>query len=84
MGLCRFRHVFGREREGVHRPRFLGMAAVDLALTLAAAVALGLWRGLSWRGVALAFLALLAASVLVHRLFCVNTALTVAVFGSRA
>jgi hypothetical protein len=59
------------------------MAAIDLALTAVVAAAVAAWLGV--RVASCAFLSIVAVlmlvSLAVHRLFCVDTALTVAVFG---
>jgi hypothetical protein len=78
--VCRYRDIFGKPNEGVHSVRFLGMAAVDLAGTLAIAWALSTSR----KSFLVVSAALLVLSVLVHRLFCVDTVLTTRVFGGRS
>jgi hypothetical protein len=76
-GLCRFRHTLQAPGTGVHSVRFLGVAFVDLAITLMAALLLARASGLSpW----LLFGLLLVLGVLVHRLFCVDTALNKRIF----
>lgn len=76
-GLCRFRDALQAPGTGVHSLRLLGVAVVDLGLTLLAALLLARASGLSpW----LLFGLLLVLGVLVHRLFCVNTALNNTVF----
>ena len=62
----------------MHRTRVLGLAAFDVLGTLAAA-----WlasRLLGWR-FWLVCVALLGLAILVHRVFCVNTAVSVWLFG---
>ena len=79
MTLCAYRHMFGTEGQGVHGVRILGVAAADLALAMGAAVALSMWLG--WHP-ACATLFVFVLGVLVHRFFCVNTAVNVALFGA--
>lgn len=76
--LCEYRHVFGAENTGVHSIRFLGVAAVDVALTVAAAyAAFVMWGWSFWKTLAILFI----AGIVVHRLFCVNTAVNTKIFG---
>lgn len=72
LGLCRHKHVFGRPGAGAHAVRIAGLAFVDLALTLLAALAISWhWRIAFWKTA----LALILLGVGVHWLFCVDTAL---------
>ena len=76
--LCRYRASLGRPGEGVHAPRLLGLAAVDVIGTVVIAAMVARWR--RWpvaRTIAAAF----AAAVVIHRAFCVDTALNVALLG---
>lgn len=75
MGSCKYRHIFGKEGEGVHKPRLLGVAAVDLVATILAA---GIISYFSKTNFFLIFIALMLIAIVAHRLFCVNTALNVA------
>lgn len=77
-GLCRFKHVFGKEREGVHAWRVFDVAVVDLVATLAIGVAISAWTG--WN-VVVVCVTLLALGIVAHRAFCVNTKINVALFG---
>lgn len=84
---CKYRHVFGIERQGVHRYRLFNIAIVDMVLTIIAAVALALPISHSENS-ALAlplhfiavFFILLVIATLLHRLFCVDTTITRFVF----
>lgn len=77
--LCEYRDAAGRPGEGVHRFRIGGVAAVDLGLTLLAAwVVSRVFRVALWKAV----LGLLLLGVVVHRVFCVNTALNRKLFGA--
>jgi fatty acid desaturase len=71
--LCKYRHVFGKEREGVHAVRLLDVAVVDMLGTVLIAWLLS--RATGWNGWGV-FAALMLASLLLHRLFCVDTTLT--------
>lgn len=79
--LCRFRDVFGVPGQGVHRVRVFGLAAVDLIGTLVVALVVARWMRLGVTGCIIAIVAAFALGVLAHRLFCVDTALNVRMFG---
>lgn len=81
MGLCQFKDAFGKPGEGSHKTRIFGVAAVDLLLTVALAVLIGLWRRWGIAKTALFFVGLMVLSLLVHKAFCVETTLTKKVFG---
>lgn len=77
---CAYRDIFGKPNEGVHSIRLFNIAIVDLALTVAAAVAISKywWRGKHF----LVILGILLLSgIVAHWLFCVNTTLNKAIFG---
>jgi hypothetical protein len=78
MGLCKYRHIFGREGEGAHSLRLFNVAIVDVIATLIAGALLG--RGNLKRFLAIT-LGLFLLGVIAHRLFCVNTTVNKAIFG---
>jgi hypothetical protein len=68
--LCKFRHIFGKERQGIHAYRFLDIAIVDLLLTILVAYLISkYWKFKFW----IVLLILLVLSVLAHLLFCVKS-----------
>jgi len=75
---CAYRDVFGKPGTGAHASRLFGLAAVDLLGTIGIAWLIALATG--WNAVVVA-LALVAVSVPIHRLFCVDTVLTGMVYG---
>lgn len=77
MDTCKYRHIFGKEGQGVHSLRVFNIAIVDLALTLAAAY--GIAKYMEWN-LAIVFVAIMIIAVLVHKAFCVETTLTKLVF----
>lgn len=77
--LCPYRHVFGKEREGVHSIRVFDIAVVDLGLTVIAAVILARFLKLH---VLVVFVVLMIVAVVAHRLFCVNTTVNRFLFGT--
>ena len=77
--LCKYRHIFGKEREGVHSLRLFDIAIVDLGLTaLAAKYIANHWNQPFWK----VFVYSLIIGTLAHKLFCVETTLTNLVFFS--
>lgn len=75
---CKYRHIFGIERHGVHKYRLLNIAIVDTVLTIIAAFSIALYFRISFLVV---FLLLLVIATLLHKLFCVETTITRLVFG---
>ena len=77
--LCKYRHIFGVEGQGVHSVRILNIAVIDLLATLLVGALISHYFKfnlyLTW-GV------LLLLGILVHRLFCVNTTINKNIFGS--
>lgn len=78
MSLCQYKDIFGKINEGPHQYRFLGIAIVDLVLTVLLAIAISKWKGYTFHWT---FFYLMVIGLILHRLFCVNTVLTVLVFG---
>jgi len=77
---CPFQYIFGTPGQGVHHLRIFGLAAFDLGLTAAVALALAFcFRGSSQVNVAVQFvvyfLLLMIIAMFIHRIFCVKTPL---------
>jgi hypothetical protein len=68
--LCKFRHVFGEERKGVHSFRLLDIAIVDVALTLLVSWMTSSFYKIPFGIVLCGFLLL---GMLLHWMFCVDT-----------
>ena len=80
MTFCAYRHIFGREREGIHAMRLFDVAVVDVVATLAA----GILIAVIFRVSALLTCALLfVAGIIAHALFCVDTKINTLLFGQR-
>jgi hypothetical protein len=69
-GLCKYRDALGVPGKGVHAYRFMGIAVVDLVLTVVAAAVIARLAGWSF---AWTLGGLLVLGVGMHRLFCVRT-----------
>lgn len=74
---CKYKDIFGKPNEGVHADRLFGFAANDLIGTIIIALVIAYFNKLNY--VTTIFITLICV-VLIHRLFCVNTALNVMIF----
>ena len=80
-GLCKFRDALGIPGKGVHAPRVLGLALVDIMGTVVISYLISqkfaypVWK---------VFPLLMVGVIGIHRVFCVNTALNVFLFGGTA
>ena len=74
---CKYRHIFGIEKEGVHKYRLLNIAVVDMILTIILAFGIALYFKISFL---IVFLILLVIATFLHWLFCVETTITNIVF----
>lgn len=68
--LCKYRDALGVPGQGAHAYRFMGIAIVDLVLTLVAAILIARLAGWSFIYV---LAGLLGLGVALHRIFCVRT-----------
>lgn len=80
--LCKYKDMFGKPNEGVHSIRLFNIAIVDLGLTLVIAYIIKKqnFNYLKDISFGVLFLCLIALSIIVHRIFCVDTTLTKLVF----
>lgn len=76
---CKYRDALGVPEKGFHESRLFGLAANDLIGTLIFITGFSYISGYSLMSV---FIIVLILTVLVHRIFCVNTALNKKIFGS--
>jgi len=76
---CKYRHIFGKEKEGVHSIRIFNIAIVDVIGTILIAWGLSTW--LKYNFLIILFV-LFISSILIHKLFCVETTLTKLFFTS--
>lgn len=74
-----FENIFGRPYEGIHSYRILGLAIVDVVLTiLSAAILSYFWPTI---GFLYALVILFLLGVIIHKVLCVDTALNQFIFG---
>jgi fatty-acid desaturase len=72
--LCKYRDIFGKSGKGIHKYRMPDFAIVDFLLTIILAILIGYKVNLTRKF--LIFILLLILSIIIHKLFCVNTTLT--------
>jgi len=77
-GLCQYKDMFGALGKGAHSYRFLGLAIVDVILTILAGILIAwLTEWSIWPILGGLFL----IGILLHRLFCVRTTIDKLLFG---
>jgi len=77
--LCQYKDVLGKPNEGIHRYRVFNIAIVDVLLTIM------LSFFISWlfsTEIACTLLVIFLLGILLHRIFCVNTTINTAIFGT--
>ena len=70
MSLCQYKDILGKVGEGVHSPRFMGLAIVDVSLTILGAYIISLFSHWNFW---IILLCLFILGVILHRIFCVRT-----------
>lgn len=68
---CQHKDFFGKPGEGVHSYRFMGVAIVDVFMTLLVAFILSKKLDYTFKNTAIVLFIL---GILAHRMFCVETA----------
>ncbi len=69
--LCQYRNIFGKPNEGIHKTRFLGLAAFDLLGTIILIFCISYY----WQTGLLATTIIVSiVTIILHYLFCVPTA----------
>ena len=71
--LCQYRHIFGKEKEGIHSYRFMNIAIMDVLLTFIGALVIAYWYKLN---IILVFIVLVILGTVIHYIFCVETTIT--------
>ena len=71
MSLCQYKDALGKPNEGFHKERLLGMARNDLLGTIAISVLIGFFMN---KNILLVFIVIFLLGVLLHLIFCVDTA----------
>ena len=74
---CQYSDIFGKPNTGIHSYRFMGMASVDLLLTLLGAI---LFAYLFNMSILIMFFILMIIGLIFHLLFCVKTTIVKLLF----
>jgi phosphoglycerol transferase MdoB-like AlkP superfamily enzyme len=70
-GLCKYRDLFGVPNTGVHKYRLFGFAILDAAVVVIFGIIIANWMKTPlWLTLAILFI----LGIVIHRLFCVRTA----------
>ena len=70
MDLCKYKNSLGEPNKGIHSYRFMGVAIIDVIMTLIGAFLISFFYKLSFIKTSI-FLFVLG--IILHRLFCVRT-----------
>ena len=68
--LCKYSNIFGEPNTGAHSVRFLGVALIDVALTVLVGAFISYYWGYN---IYYVLAALFLTGIIAHRLFCVRT-----------
>ena len=77
MNLCKYKNSLGIPNSGIHSYRFLGLAIVDVVMTIIVAITISFFFKLSFIYTSI-FLFILG--IILHRLFCVRTTINKILF----
>ena len=70
MSLCKYKNALGIPNEGIHSYRFLGLAIVDVIMTIILAILISYFFKISFLYTSISIFVL---GIILHRLFCVRT-----------
>jgi hypothetical protein len=77
MNLCTYKNSLGIPKQGIHSYRFLGLAIVDVIMTILGAYIVSYFFKISFLKTTLFFFLL---GIVFHRLFCVRTTIDKVLF----
>ena len=70
MNLCQYKNILGKVGEGIHSLRFMGVAIVDVLLTILGSYMLSsIFHWNFWITLVIIFI----LGIILHRVFCVRT-----------
>ena len=69
-GVCKYKSILGDPGKGIHAYRFLGVAIVDVIMTLIGAILISFFTRKSFLRTTIVLFSL---GIILHRLFCVRT-----------
>jgi len=76
--LYKYRHIFGKENEGLHSYRLFGIAIVDFAMTVIFAFIISYYFNYN---IIFIFILLMLLAIVLHYIFGVNTTINKFLFG---
>jgi hypothetical protein len=77
IGLCKYKDIFGRPKEGGHSYRIFNIAIMDVVFTIIGAIIFSwLFNIAMWKSIVGLFL----LGIFFHRLFCVRTTIDKVLF----
>ena len=79
MSFCKYKNIFGIPGEGIHKYRIFGFAIVDIVITIFAALVISKMFP-SIGGFIPMLIILVLLGIVVHKIFCVDTALNNMIF----
>ena len=77
--MCKYKNIFGKPNEGLHSYRLFDIAIVDVVLTVILGVIIAKISKINTFTV---LFGLFLLSIMMHRLFCVDTKITRILFGN--
>ena len=69
-GLCKYKNLIGKPNTGIHSIRFMGIAIMDVIITLLGCFIISYYTKISFFKVSIVVFIL---GIIAHRLFCVRT-----------
>lgn len=78
MNLCEYSNIFGKVNTGVHSYRLFNIAIVDLLATILVSYVISIYYQYN---ILYIFGTMMILSIIIHRIFCVKTTLTLNIFG---
>ena len=70
MSLCKYKNALGEPNKGIHSYRFMGVAIMDVIITILAAYLISIFFKYNF---IYTTLVLFILGIILHRLFCVRT-----------
>lgn len=70
MSLCKYKNALGEPRKGIHSHRFMGVAIMDVIMTIIGALIISFFIKKSFL---IVLTVLFILGIILHRLFCVRT-----------
>ena len=79
--LCKYKNIFGDPNKGFHSSRLFGLASNDLIATIILTILIIFFYKQNITNAIKTILMMFLFVISIHRIFCVNTALNIMIFG---